>query len=89
FWRVQEVDPPRHLRLVAEMLLPGEATLEFRIEETEQGIRCDQIARFQPHGLWGLLYWYGISPFHNFIFNGMLRNIVEQSDATLTRGPER
>ena len=72
FWRVIYADKEKgKLLLYAEMILPGEAWLEFKIEE---GILY-QTATFRPHGLAGRLYWYAVLPFHWFIFNGMINNI--------------
>lgn len=90
FWRVAEVTKPHRLLLVAEMKLPGEATLEFCIEEISPGVTLlKQVAHFLPYGLLGLLYWYAVTPFHNFIFNGMLRGIGTAISRPVIRGPER
>src|SRR5512145_138280 len=60
FWRVEEVEPNRLLRLRAEMKLPGKAWLEF--ESKPQASRGKTLlsatAYFAPHGLSGFLYWY-------------------------------
>jgi uncharacterized protein YbjT (DUF2867 family) len=73
FWRVLYVNKDEgRLLLFAEMKLPGEAWLEFKIED-EQLI---QTATFRPLGLKGRLYWYTVYPFHGFIFNGMLRKLT-------------
>jgi uncharacterized protein YbjT (DUF2867 family) len=72
FWRVIYADKEKgKLLLYAEMILPGEAWLEFRVED---GILY-QTATFRPHGLAGRLYWYSVMPFHWFVFNGMINNI--------------
>jgi uncharacterized protein YbjT (DUF2867 family) len=74
FWRVLIADKTeKRLLLFAEMKLPGEAWLEFRIDN--QNV-LHQTATFRPLGLWGRLYWYSVLPFHGFIFGGMLRNIA-------------
>ena len=66
----------RHLSLRAEMRLPGEGMLEFRIEPGNNGpCIVRQTALFQPHGLFGLLYWYAMLPFHQLVFHGMLAGI--------------
>ena len=58
------------------MKLPGEAWLEFKIK-TKNGItKISQRAVFFPHGISGRLYWYSVLPFHHFIFQGMLDNLV-------------
>ncbi len=75
FWRVLLADKEaKRLLLFAEMKLPGEAWLEFRIDENNV---LHQTATFRPRGLKGRLYWYSIVPFHYFIFGGMIRNIVK------------
>ncbi|NRA91832.1 MAG: SDR family oxidoreductase [Psychroserpens sp.] len=74
FWRVIFADKVQQkLLLYAEMKLPGEAWLEFKIED---GL-LKQTATFRPRGLWGRLYWYGVLPFHGFIFNGMINKLVD------------
>ncbi len=73
FWRVLLANKEeKRLLLFAEMRLPGEAWLEFRIDEENV---LHQIATFRPRGLLGRLYWYSLVPFHYFIFGGMIRNI--------------
>jgi len=74
FWRVLIADKTeKRLLLFAEMKLPGEAWLEFRIDN--QNV-LHQTATFRPLGLWGRLYWYSVLPFHGFIFRGMIGNIA-------------
>jgi len=74
FWRVLIADKrEKRLLLFAEMRLPGEAWLEFRIDNNNV---LHQTATFRPLGLWGRLYWYSVLPFHGFIFRGMIRNIA-------------
>ena len=77
FWRVLLADQEsKRLLLFAEMKLPGEAWLEFCIDQPEGASpTLRQTATFRPHGIWGRLYWYGVLPFHWFVFNGMIRNI--------------
>jgi uncharacterized protein YbjT (DUF2867 family) len=74
FWRVILADKKdKRLLLYAEMKLPGEAWLEFRLDDENV---LHQTATFRPLGLMGRLYWYSVLPFHAFIFKGMLRNIA-------------
>jgi uncharacterized protein YbjT (DUF2867 family) len=76
FWRVVGFELDRRLSLRAEMRLPGEGMLEFRIEPANNGpCIVRQTALFQPHGLLGLLYWYAMLPFHQLVFRGMLAGI--------------
>jgi hypothetical protein len=80
FWRVLIADKEhRRLLLFAEMKLPGEAWLEFRIMKRQNQLQLRQTATFRPRGLWGRIYWYSVLPFHYFIFNGMIRNLVKQA----------
>src|SRR6478735_5837400 len=77
FWRVEEREPGRLLRLRAEMRVPGLAWLELRIEQDETGgTRYAQRAIFHPHGFLGQLYWWAVLPFHGIVFGSMARNIA-------------
>lgn len=76
FWRVLYADKKEgRLLLGAEMKLPGEAWLEFKLEDQQ----LKQTATFRPLGLAGRLYWYAVLPFHGFIFKGMLKNITQKN----------
>lgn len=78
FWRVLLADKTNNrLLLYAEMKLPGEAWLEFKILPSDSKNTLIQTATFRPKGLWGRVYWYLSFPFHIFIFRGMIRNIVK------------
>ena len=73
FWRVLYADKNEgRLLLFAEMKLPGEAWLEFRVN----GNQLEQTATFRPLGIWGRLYWYSVLPLHGLIFKGMLKNLT-------------
>lgn len=75
FWRVLYSNKEKkRLLLYAEMKLPGEAWLEFRIDEKNV---LHQVATFRPKGVFGRFYWGITMPFHFFIFNGMIRNIAD------------
>ncbi|GIH92700.1 SDR family oxidoreductase [Planobispora siamensis] len=88
FWRVEEIEPGRLLRLRAEMRLPGLAWLELSVCPQDGSDRpaspggaparsvYRQRALFHPHGLLGHAYWWSIAPFHNLIFGRMPRNIA-------------
>ena len=58
------------------MKLPGDAWLEFAINEDGDQPILEQRALFIPHGLAGDLYWWVISPFHNIVFGSMIKNIA-------------
>jgi hypothetical protein len=84
-WRVEEIEPGRRLRLLAEMKLPGRAWLEFEVEPVGNGARITQTAMFDPLGLAGLAYWYLVWPLHELVFAGMLRGVAraaERNDET-------
>ena len=79
FWRVEQYEPNRKLRLSAEMKVPGRAWLTFEVDDSENPgeVRVRQTAVFDPIGLIGLAYWYALFPIHEFVFAGMLRNICK------------
>ena len=80
FWRVDGLERDRRLALRAEMRLPGEALLEFRVEPSSEG-KCvlRQTALFKPVGLFGLLYWYAVVPLHHIVFSGMILGIQREA----------
>ncbi len=82
FWRVEMYEPGHRLRLFAEMKVPGRAWLEFEVNACKDGSTIRQTAIFDPLGLFGMLYWYGIYPLHQLVFAGMLRNIARAAEAT-------
>lgn len=74
FWRVLYANKEeRRLLLFAEMKLPGEAWLEFKIEDGH----LVQTATFRPKGLWGRLYWYLVMPLHGIVFHGLIKKLVK------------
>jgi uncharacterized protein YbjT (DUF2867 family) len=74
FWRVMLADKSeKRLLLFAEMKLPGEAWLEFKIDEKNV---LTQTATFRPLGVFGRLYWYAVLPFHGIIFKGMIKKLA-------------
>ena len=75
FWRVEDYQPGRLLRLKAEMKVPGRAWLVFEVAQEEGQTLVRQTALFDPMGTFGLVYWYTLFPLHEFVFAGMLRNI--------------
>lgn len=75
FWRVLYANKEEgRLLLYAEMKLPGDAWLEFRIFEN----KLIQTATFRPLGLIGRLYWFLLLPLHGFLFKGMIKKITEE-----------
>ena len=82
FWRVIDVQPGRAFELRAEMKLPGVATLRFDLSPRPSdapGTALVMTARFRPHGLLGIAYWYAVLPLHGIVFSGMLRGLVREA----------
>lgn len=84
FWRVEESQPPRLLRLRAEMKVPGRAWLQFEAIPEGDGTRLVQTAFFAPTGFLGWLYWYGIYPVHAVIFSDMVEAVARDAEAGLS-----
>jgi hypothetical protein len=81
FWRVEEVKASSSLRLRAEMILPGQAWLQFESGPTPDGdILLLQTAIFAPRGLVGFLYWYLLYLVHSLIFSGLIRSVKKQAE---------
>ncbi len=90
FWRVLVVEPPQRLLLVAEMKTPGDALLEFQITSTgDDQVELQMHSRFMPKGIFGILYWYVLYPFHERIFFGMHKAIAKSIRKPIIQGPER
>jgi len=87
FWRVEEIRRPAILRLRAEMKVPGRAWLQYEVKPTEGGSRLVQTAFFEPKGLPGLAYWYGLYPIHGLIFRGTVRVLGERATRAGSRPP--
>ncbi|WP_166612537.1 SDR family oxidoreductase [Kineococcus indalonis] len=86
WWRVEEREEDRLLRLRAEMRLPGLAWLDLRVESDPVGRTLfRQRALFHPKGLAGQAYWAAISPFHDVVFGGMQRNVKRAAEAAARR----
>jgi len=75
FWRVVDYAPSKRLLLKAEMKVPGEAWLEFRYNDN----KLTQTAYFYPRGIFGRLYWYAMIPFHYFIFNNLIDELINRA----------
>jgi len=85
FWRVVRLEPNEHLRLLAEMRLPGFAWLEWQIDTDNHSgrsvVTLTQRARFVPKGLFGRIYWFSLAPFHQFIFPGLASKIITRAES--------
>ena len=81
-WRVIAMQPGKQLTMLMEMKAPGVGVLEFDVDDNESGQRTIAVrAYFHPAGVWGILYWFALLPFHAFIFRGMTRVIAERPEA--------
>lgn len=82
FWRVEDLQPNRLLRLRAEMKLPGRAWLQYEVRNAEDGTSTlEQTASFIPKGLFGLVYWYAQYPLHAWIFSGLIGAISRRAES--------
>jgi hypothetical protein len=81
FWRVEAFQQDHLLRLAAEMRLPGRAWLQFEVTPERGGSVIRQTALFDPVGVTGLVYWYGLWTIHQFVFRGLLRGLVRAAEA--------
>jgi hypothetical protein len=87
FWRVGDFAPDQWLLLHAEMKVPGDAWLEFRVEPLGMDrSELFQTAYFRPTPIWGRLYWYLLYPIHWLIFRGMARKIALAAEARHATG---
>lgn len=89
-WRVIAVQPRRRLTLMMGMKAPGAGVLEFEIEPAGEGLtRITATAYWHPAGLWGLLYWHALAPFHSILFNGMTRVIARRAQDSESMNRQR
>jgi len=90
FWRVIASDEGRRLLLLAEMRLPGEALLEFKLDSRwDNAVGLSMTAKFLPRGLTGILYWYAMYPFHILLFKNIIQNISTLAGTHLYEPPRR
>jgi uncharacterized protein YbjT (DUF2867 family) len=88
YWTVLGLEPERRLTLNFGMKAPGAGILEFEIEPLADGTtRLTETAYWHPKGVWGLLYWAVLVPFHLFIFKGMTRAMARRAEALEGRSP--
>lgn len=80
-WRVIAMEPERRLTLLMDMKAPGAGVLEFELKPVAGGHRVMATAYFHPAGVWGLLYWYALTPAHWLIFRGLTRAISRRATA--------
>ena len=80
WWRVEAYEKNRRVRFKGEFKLPGRAWLEFEVEPENKGAIIRQTVEFDPKGVLGLVYWYGLLPIHGVMFEGMLNKIVQKAE---------
>jgi uncharacterized protein YbjT (DUF2867 family) len=76
FWRVEQIEKQKVLRLRAEMKMPGLAWLEFGVEPEDSGCVITQVAIYAPKGLLGHLYWWAVWPMHGIVFPSMVKKMA-------------
>lgn len=79
FWRIEEIEQNERLLLRAEMKLPGKAWLEFNIKDDSGKRRLSVVAYYDTNTFLGRVYWYMCIPFHRFIFQRLIVEIVKRS----------
>ena len=79
FWRVDEIVQNKYLKLHAEMVLPGDAWIEWTVEPVGTGTLLTQRAIYKPKGLLGRAYWYSVAPFHFLVFPGLIKGIIKDA----------
>lgn len=79
---MESIESGNRLRLAAEMRMPGRAWLEFEVQPVPggDGARTRQTATFDPLGLAGLVYWYGVWPLHQLVFAGTLKGLARRAE---------
>lgn len=81
FFRVEAHEPPSLLRLRAEMIVPGDAWLEWRITPTDGGARLRQLARFHPRGVAGRAYWWVLLPIHKVMWKRLAQRLARAAES--------
>jgi uncharacterized protein YbjT (DUF2867 family) len=90
FWQVFEVVPSNSLILVAKMKSPGEAFFQIRLKPcSNQEIELMILSFFKPKGIAGILYWYLLYPFHQWVFNQMSKGMTEKSGLKQITWPQQ
>jgi hypothetical protein len=79
FWRVEDIKTNKRLLLRAEMKLPGRGWLEFKTVPEKGKFNLSITAYYDTDTVFGMLYWYSFLPFHNIIFNDLIKQIEKRS----------
>ena len=70
-----ELQNENHILFRSTLKAPGEGWMEWRVED---GLLI-QTAYFAPRGLGGFLYWYLLTPFHAYVFQGLIKTIAKKA----------
>jgi len=80
FWQAERVIEGRMMLLRAEMKLPGKGWLQFEaVPGAGETSTLRLTAYFEPHGLFGSVYWYCLYPAHAWIFRGLALEISRRA----------
>ncbi|MDH3532603.1 MAG: SDR family oxidoreductase [Gammaproteobacteria bacterium] len=79
-WRVIAIEPGKSLTLLMEMKAVGSGVLEFAVADADDKRAISADAYWHPAGVWGLLYWYTLLPFHGYLFRGTTRAIARRAE---------
>lgn len=75
-WRVVRLEAPRTLILEAEGQIGGSAWTAFEVLPAGEGSGHLRLTPyFAPHGFWGVVSWYFLSPFRNAALRRVSREI--------------
>jgi uncharacterized protein YbjT (DUF2867 family) len=89
FFRVEAYEPPNLLRLRAEMKVPGDAWLEWRVTANDNGTtELRQLARFHPRGVTGRAYWWVLLPIHKIIWKQLAERLVAAAEQSAANAGE-
>ncbi len=81
FWKVVALQESKQLTLLMGLKAPGSGVLEFALNPEADGrTRLTVTAYWHPAGVWGLLYWYAMTPAHLLIFEGLAREIADRAE---------
>jgi uncharacterized protein YbjT (DUF2867 family) len=89
FFRVLTLEPPRYLVLAAEMKAPGEALLEFAVQDAPGGTELTLVSRYLPRGLGGLAYGALLAPAHEWLFRRLTAAVATRAGGRLLGAPRR
>ena len=84
-WRVIAMQPQQSLTLLMEIKAPGTGILEFTVADAGDERTLSMTAYWHPAGIWGLMYWYAMLPFHALLFHGTVREIAARASSKSNR----